>query len=44
MHAAPIIPGEAYRVTFAGHSIDVLASHGCAAICAVLALLEVLPC
>jgi len=39
MLATPIIPGMAYRVKHQGLSIDVLAAHGCDAICAVLRML-----
>jgi hypothetical protein len=36
MLATPITPGQAYRVTYQGRTLDVLAAHGCDAICTVL--------
>lgn len=42
MHATPITPGFIYRVTGCGIDINVLAGHGCDAICIALAM--VLPC
>lgn len=39
MLASPVIPGVAYRVKYQGRTIDVLAAHGCDAICTVLKLL-----
>lgn len=42
MSATPIIPGRLYRVRGAGLDIQVIAAHGCDAICNVLA--QVLPC
>ena len=44
MLATPIIPGMAYRVKHQGLSIDVLASHGCDAIRAVLAMIRGAKC
>lgn len=38
MSATPITPGRAYRVKFQGQTFDVIAAHGCDAICAVLDL------
>lgn len=38
MLASPIIPGKSYRVKHQGKTIDVLAAHGCDAICAVLGM------
>lgn len=37
MSATPIIPGRLYRVRGAGMDLDVIAAHGCDAICSVLA-------
>lgn len=37
MSAKPIIPGQLYRVRGCGLDITVIAVHGCAAICNVLA-------
>lgn len=37
MSATPIIPGRLYRVRVAGMDLDVIAAHGCDAICSVLA-------
>lgn len=36
MHATPIVPGVAYRVKYQGRTVDVLAPHGCDAICTIL--------
>lgn len=41
MFATPIIPGTAYRVKYQGRTLDVLAAHGCDAICSVLVLLGI---
>lgn len=42
MSAKPIIPGRLYRVRGAGIDVTVIASHGCDAICNVLA--QAMPC
>lgn len=42
MSAQAIIPGRLYRVRGAGLDMNVIAGHGCDAIC--LALAEVLSC
>lgn len=42
MSATPIIPGRLYRVRGAGLDIQVIAAHGCDAICNVLA--KAFPC
>lgn len=41
MRATPIIPGRLYRVRGGGLDINVIAAHGCEAICNVLS--KVLP-
>lgn len=41
MSATPLIPGRLYHVRGAGFDLDVVASHGCDAICRVLNLLGV---
>lgn len=38
MSAQPIIPGRLYHVRGAGIDMDVLAPHGCDAICRALAV------
>ena len=42
MSATPIIPGRLYRVRGCGLDLNVIAAHGCDAICSVLA--RVFPC
>lgn len=37
MSAMPIIPGRLYRVRGAGMDIEVIAAHGCDAICNIIA-------
>lgn len=38
MSATPLIPGKLYRVCGAGIQIDMIARHGCDAICAAMAI------
>lgn len=38
MSAKPIIPGRLYRVRGAGLDLEVIAPHGCDAICNALAM------
>lgn len=44
MHATPIIPGLIYHVSGAGLDINILAGHGCDAVCIALKLAGVAPC
>ncbi|WP_334157901.1 hypothetical protein [Oryzomicrobium sp.] len=44
MLASPLIPGRLYRARGAGLDLNIIAPHGCDAICRVLGMLEQAKC